>query len=128
LDDARAATESSIHRRLIDIAQHYQMLAAAEARDADRLGNERRQKSKSTENGRCSGKTEIQILRLKLRMFASQQPDQTVRLQCLAVDKALAELLEGNELSVRHLLAGHVQQLERALRRSTENAPLDGSK
>src|SRR5262245_20196261 len=86
LDDACAASESSIHRRLIDIAQHYQMLAAAEARDADRLGNERRQKSKSPKNGSCGGKTEIEILRLKLRMFASQQTDQTVRLQCLAVD------------------------------------------
>jgi hypothetical protein len=38
---------------------------------------------------------EVQALRLKLQLFASQQTDQTIRRQCHAVDKKLAEVIEG---------------------------------
>jgi DNA end-binding protein Ku len=71
-------------RRLNDIAQHYRLLAAAEAKDAGRLGNERREK-KALENGSFDGRAEIQTLRLKLRLFASQRTGQIVRAQCFAV-------------------------------------------
>ncbi len=51
LNDARVASDRGAQRRLNDIAQHYRLAAAAEAKDAGRLGNERREKSKSSENG-----------------------------------------------------------------------------
>jgi hypothetical protein len=116
LNDARVASDSGVRRRLNDIAQHYRLLAAAEAKDAGRLGNERREK-KTLENGSVDGRAEIQTLRLKLRLFASQQTDQIVRAQCFAVDQRLAEMSEGNDQNLRHALASHVQQLEQALRR-----------
>ena len=72
-NDARVAPDSGVQRRLNDIAQHYRLAAAAEAKDAGRLGNERREKSKASENGGSDGRPEIETLRLKLRQFASQQ-------------------------------------------------------
>ena len=59
---------------------------------------------------------EIQSLRLKLQLFASRQTDQTVRLQCHAVDTRLAEILEGDDPILRQILANSVEQLEEALR------------
>jgi len=120
LNVAPVASDSNAQRRLTDIAQHYRLLAAAEARDAGRLGDERRKQSKTSENGSFDGRAEIQTLRLKLRLFANQQTGQTMRAQCFAVDKTLAEISEGNALALRQVLASHVQCLERALRRSTE--------
>ena len=101
-----------------DIAQHYRLAAAAEAKDAGRLGNERREKSKASENGGSDGRPEIETLRLKLRQFASQQTDQIVQARCLALDQTLAEISEGNDLNLRQVLANHIQSLEQALRRS----------
>jgi len=118
LNDARVASDSSVQRRLNDIAQHYRVLAEAEAKGACRLGNERREKSKTAENGNSDGRAEIQTLRLKLRQFASQQSDQIVQARCLALDQKLAEISEGNDQNLRQVLASHVQQLEQALRRS----------
>jgi hypothetical protein len=48
---------------------------------------------------------EVQALRLKLQLFASQQTDQTIRRQCHAVDKKLAEVIEGNHPTLRQVLA-----------------------
>jgi hypothetical protein len=93
MNDARDASDSSAQRRLNNIAQHYRLAAAAEAKDAGRLGNERREKSKISENGTFDGRPEIETLRLKLRQFASQQTDQIVRSRCLALDQKLAENL-----------------------------------
>jgi hypothetical protein len=90
-NDARVASDSGVQRRLNDIAQHYRLAAAAEAKDAGRLGNERREKSKASENGGSDGRPEIETLRLKLRQFASQQTDQIVQARCLALDQTLAE-------------------------------------
>jgi hypothetical protein len=117
-NDARVASDSGVQRRLNDIAQHYRLAAAAEAKDAGRLGNERREKSKASENGGSDGRPEIETLRLKLRQFASQQTDQIVQARCLAVDQTLAEISEGNDLNLRQVLANHIQSLEQALRRS----------
>ena len=117
-NDARVASDSGVQRRLNDIAQHYRLAAAAEAKDAGRLGNERREKSKASENGGSDGRPEIETLRLKLRQFASQQTDQIVQARCLAVDQTLAEISEGNDLNLRPVLANHIQSLEQALRRS----------
>jgi hypothetical protein len=117
-NDARVASDSGVQRRLNDIAQHYRLAAAAEAKDAGRLGNERREKSKASENGGSDGRPEIETLRLKLRQFASQQTDQIVQARCLALDQTLAEISEGNDLNLRQVLANHIQSLEQALRRS----------
>ena len=62
---------------------------------------------------------EIQALRLRLQLFAGRQTDATVRSQCHAVDTRLAEVLEEDDPSLRQILANSVEQLERALRRST---------
>ena len=64
---------------------------------------------------------EIQALRLKLQLFASRQTDQTVRLQCHAVDTRLAEILEGDDPILRQILANSVEQLEEALRWATRS-------
>ena len=85
------------------------LAAAAEAKDAGRLGNERREKSKSSENGTYDGRPEIEALRLKLRKFAGQQTDQAVQARCLALDQKLAEISEGNDPNLRQVLASHVQ-------------------
>jgi hypothetical protein len=116
LNDARVASDSSVQRRLNDIAQHYRVLAEAEAKGACRLGNERRDKSRTSENGNSDGRAEIQALRLKLRQFASQQSDQIVQARCLALDQKLAEISEGNDRNLGQVLE-NVQQLEQALRR-----------
>jgi hypothetical protein len=58
---------------------------------------------------------EIRALRLKLQLFASQQTDQTVRSQCLAVDTRLVEALEGDDPILRQILANSVERLEEAL-------------
>lgn len=108
-NDARVASDSGVQRRLNDIAQHYRLAAAAEAKDAGRLGNERREKSKASENGGSDGRPEIETLRLKLRQFASQQTDQIVQARCLAVDQTLAEISEGNDLNLRRVVANHIQ-------------------
>ena len=108
-NDARVAPDSGVQRRLNDIAQHYRLAAAAEAKDAGRLGNERREKSKASENGGSDGRPEIETLRLKLRQFASQQTDQIVQARCLALDQTLAEISEGNDLNLRRVLANHIQ-------------------
>jgi hypothetical protein len=119
-NDAREASDRGVQRRLNDIAQHYRLAAAAEAKDAGRLGNERREKSKISENGTFGGRAAIETIRLKLRQFAGQQTDQVVRARCLALDQKLAEISEGNDLNLRQVLADHIQHLERALRRSAE--------
>jgi hypothetical protein len=59
---------------------------------------------------------EIQALRLKLQLFSSRHSDAAVRSQCLAVDTKLAEILEGDDLILRQVLANSVEQLEEALR------------
>jgi hypothetical protein len=64
---------------------------------------------------------EIQALRLKLQLFASQQTDQTVRSQCHAVDTKLAEVLEGDDPILRQVLANSVEQLEEAVRWATRS-------
>jgi hypothetical protein len=125
LNDARVASDSGVQRRLNDIAQHYRLAAAAEAKDAGRLGNERREKSKISENGTFDGRPEIETLRRKLRQFASQQTDQIVRARCLALDQKLAEISEGHDLNLRQVLADHIQPLEQAVRRSSGKAALD---
>ena len=61
---------------------------------------------------------EIQAVRLKLQLFARRQTDATVRSQCHAVDKRLAEILEGDDPILRQILANSVEQLEEALQRS----------
>jgi hypothetical protein len=127
-NDARDASNTGFQRRLNDIAQHYRLAAAAEATDAGRLGNERREKSKISENGTFGGRAEIKTIRLKLRQFASQQTDQIVRARCLALDEKLAEIAEGNDLNLRRVLADHIQHLEQALRRSNGKVALDGSR
>jgi hypothetical protein len=127
-NDARDASDAGFQRRLNDIAQHYRLAAAAEAKDAGRLGNERREKSKISENGTFDGRPEIETLRRKLRQFASQQTDQIVRARCLALDEKLAEIAEGNDLNLRRVLADHIQHLEQALRRSNGKVALDGSR
>jgi hypothetical protein len=64
---------------------------------------------------------EIQALRLKLQLFASQQTDQTVRSKCHAVDTRLAEILEGDDPILCQVLANSVEQLEEALRWATRS-------
>jgi len=128
LNDARVASDRGAQRRLNDIAQHYRLAAAAEAKDAGRLGNERREKSKISENGTVGGRAEIKTIRLKLRQFASQQTDQIVRARCLALDEKLGEISEGNDLNLRRVLADHIQHLEQALQRSNGKVALDGSR
>jgi len=64
---------------------------------------------------------EIQALRLKLQLFASWQTDQTVRLQCHAVDTRLAEILEGDDPILRQILANSVEELEEAVRWATRS-------
>ena len=64
---------------------------------------------------------EIQALRLKLQLFASRQTDQTVRLQCHAVDTRLAEILEGDDPILRQILANSVEELEEAVRWATRS-------
>jgi hypothetical protein len=118
-NDARHASDTGFQRRLNDIAQHYRLAAAAEAKDAGRLGDERRENSKISENGTFGGRPEIETLRLKLRQFASQQTDQIVRARCLALDQKLGEISEGNDLNLRQVLADDIQHLEQALRRAT---------
>ena len=48
--------------------------------------------------------------------LANRHGDQTVRSQCLAVDAKLAEVLEGDNPTLRQVLANSVKQLEEALR------------
>jgi hypothetical protein len=115
LNRARVAADDNVQRRFIDIARHYRTLAAAEASNADRLGDERRGQSETSQSRSPDGTIEIQTLRLKLQLFASQQTDQTVRSQCLAVDTKLAELLAGDDPTLRQVLANSVKQLEEAL-------------
>jgi hypothetical protein len=64
---------------------------------------------------------EIQALRLKLQLFASQQTDQAVRSQCHAVDTKLSEVLEGDDPILRQILANSVEQLEEAVRWATRS-------
>lgn len=124
---ARGASDNGVQRRLIDIAQHYRVLSAAEARDAGRLTNKRREKKSNISGKRTfDGKAEIQTLRMRLRLFARQQTDHTIRSQCFVVDKKLAELSEENDLILRQVLASHVQQLEQTLR-AREKVGLDNS-
>jgi hypothetical protein len=113
LNGARVASDSNVQRRFVEIAQHYQTLAEAEASSADRMGSERREQS-----GTSHGTVELQTLRLKLRRFANQQTDQTIRSQCQAVDTKLAEVLNGDDPILRQVLANSVEQLEEAVRRS----------
>jgi hypothetical protein len=122
LNRARLEPEGDVQRRFVDVAQHYRLLAEAEASNAGRLGNERRGQSETSQSGSPNGSIEVQALRLKLQLFASQQTDQTVRSQCHAVDKKLAEVVEGNHPPLRQVLARHVQHLEKALRRSTTDS------
>jgi hypothetical protein len=119
LNRARVAADDNVQRRFIDIARHYRTLAAAEASNANRLGDERRGQSQTSQNSSLDGVIEIRTLRLKLQLFASQQTDQTVRSQCLAIDTKLEELLEGDDPTVRQVLANSVEQPEGALRRPT---------
>ena len=65
---------------------------------------------------------EIQAVRLKLQLFASRQTDQTVRLQCHAVDTRLAEILEGDDPILRQVLAISVEELEATVRWATRSA------
>jgi hypothetical protein len=117
LNRARVAADDNVQRRFIDVARHYRTLAAAEATNADRLGDERRGQSETSQSRSPDGTIEIQTLRLKLQLFASQQTDQTVGSQCLDVDTRLAELLKGDDPTLRQVLANSVKQLEEALRR-----------
>jgi hypothetical protein len=119
LNRARVASDGNVQRRFIDIARHYRTLAAAEASNADRLGDERRGQSETSQSGSPDKGIGIQTLRLKLQLFASQQTDQTVQSKCHAVDTKLAEVLEGDDPILRQVLANSVEQLEEALRRST---------
>ena len=116
LNGARVASDSNVQRRFVDIAQHYRLLAEAEVSSADRMGAERREQSGTSQ---LDGSAELQTLRLKLRRFASQQTDQTVRSQCQAVDTKLAEVVHGDDPILRQVLANSVEQLEEAMRRST---------
>jgi hypothetical protein len=116
LDRSRTATGGSVQTRFIDIARHYQMLAVAEANKADQLGSERRGQADTPQNGSLHWSSEIEALRSKLQTFASQQTNQTVRSQCLAVDAKLAEALEGDDPILRHTLTSSIEQLEEALR------------
>jgi hypothetical protein len=119
---ARVASDGDVQRRFVDIAQHYRILAEAEASNAGRLGNERRGQAETSQSGRPNRSIEVQALRLKLQLFASQQTDQTIRSQCHAVDEKLAEVVEGNHPTLRQVLARHVEHLEKALRRSTTDS------
>jgi hypothetical protein len=92
------------------------LLAEAEVSSAERMGAERREQSGTSQ---LDGSAELQTLRLKLRRFASQQTDQTVRSQCQAVDTKLAEVVHGDDPILRQVLANSVEQLEEAMRRST---------
>ena len=113
---ARLEPDGDVQRPFLDVAQHYRILAEAEASNAGRLGNERRGQSETSQSGSRNGSIEVQALRLKLQLFASQQTDQTIRRQCHAV----AEVIEGNHPTLRQVLANSVrQQLEEAVRRST---------
>jgi gas vesicle protein len=122
LNRARLEPEGDVQRRFVDVAQHYRILAEAEASNAGRLGNERRGQSETSQSGSPNGSIEVQALHLKLQLFASQQTDQTVRSQCHAVDKKLAEVVEENHPPLRQVLARHVEQLEKAIRRSTTDS------
>jgi hypothetical protein len=64
---------------------------------------------------------EIQALRLKLQLFARRQTDATVRSQCQAVDKRLAEVLKGDDPILRQVLANSVEELEEAVRWATRS-------
>jgi hypothetical protein len=119
------------------------MLAAAEASNANRMGNKRRAEGRVAKpllkvipalvtspktTGRISNlmldpltTAEIQALRLKLQLFASRQTDATLRSQCVAVDTRLAEALEGDDPILRQVLANSVEQLEEALRRTARS-------
>ena len=119
LNRARLEPDGDVQRPFLDVAQHYRILAEAEASNAGRLGNERRGQSETSQSGSRNGSIEVQALRLKLQLFASQQTDQTIRRQCHAVDKKLAEVIEGNHPTLRQVLANSVEQLEEAVRRST---------
>jgi hypothetical protein len=105
LNRARLEPDGDVQRRFVDVAQHYRILAEAEASNAGRLGNERRGQSETSQSGSRNGSIEVQALRLKLQLFASQQTDQTIRRQCHAVDKKLAEVIEGNHPTLRQVLA-----------------------
>jgi hypothetical protein len=61
---------------------------------------------------------EIQNVRLKLVAFTDRQSDETVRSQCLAVDARLAEVLEGDDQTLRQVLANSVPYVGRRARRS----------
>ena len=45
LNRARHTPDGDVQRRFVDIAQHYQILAEAEASNAGRMGDERRARS-----------------------------------------------------------------------------------
>jgi gas vesicle protein len=122
LNRARLEPDGDVQRRFVDVAQHYRILAEAEASNAGRLGNERRGQAETSQSGSPNGSIEVQALRRKLQLFASQQTDQTVRSQCHAVDKKLAEVVEENHPPLRQVLARHVEQLEKAIRRSTTDS------
>ena len=49
LNRARLEPDGDVQRRFVDVAQHYRLLAEAEASNADRLGNERRGRSETSE-------------------------------------------------------------------------------
>ena len=143
LNRARHEPDGDVQSRFVDIARHYQILAEAEASNADRMGNERRADERVAKpllniipalvsspktTGRISNlmldpltTAEIQALRLKLQLFASRQTDATVRSQCVAVDTRLAEVLEGDDPILRQVLANSVDQLEEALRRAARS-------
>jgi hypothetical protein len=117
-NSASTASDSGVQERFIEIARHYSVLAAAEAKSADRLASERRGSVRTSPKEQFDGRAKIQTLRLKLRLFASKQTDATVRLQCLAIESKLAELSERNYSDLREVLASHVKGLEEALRRT----------
>jgi hypothetical protein len=116
--NARTAPDRNAEDRFKEIANHYRALAALEAQKANRLGSERRA---STESG--LGR-ELEIIRAQLRSFASKQKNTIVRLQCQALERALAKLSEESPSSNRQVLAEHIEQLEKAMRCPPNDAPL----
>jgi hypothetical protein len=110
---ARTASDRNAEERFAEIAGHYHGLAALEARRADRLGSDRRSSSVTTVEAR---KEDIENLRTQLQVFGRRHDNMIVRLQCQAISRTLLELTETNLSDIRRLLAGHVEQLESALR------------
>jgi hypothetical protein len=104
-NDARVASDSGVQRRLNDIAQHYRLAAAAEAKDAGRLGNERREKSKASENGGSDGRPEIDKVAIGLRWNNAELRVQLTDRQCARRFtlrlRSICTMLRGQHCAVR---------------------------